>query len=80
MDVVVTPDFKRKAGQHCRPRFSHLSILQNHPFTIASLSRTAQTPDEKPPEDQNLRFYIRTYRGLTKVLAASTEKTDQSFD
>ncbi|KAF2473682.1 uncharacterized protein BDR25DRAFT_217251 [Lindgomyces ingoldianus] len=80
VDVIVSTDFKWKAGQHCWLRFPHLSILHNHPFTIASLPKRAFSNTEKAYDDQTLRFYIRSYRGLTKALAVSTEKSDQALD
>lgn len=79
MDIIVPADFKWKAGQHCWLRFPHLSILHNHPFTIASL-RNVDQASEKEMRDQNLRFYIRSYSGLTKAIASSTARTDQNLD
>jgi NAD(P)H-flavin reductase len=85
IDVLVPFAIKWKPGQHCWLRFPALSLLQNHPFTIASLptatadGRTA-TLMSTAGDNQRMTFYIRSYSGLTRQLSVkASEKAEESL-
>jgi predicted ferric reductase len=61
--VSVPANLRWKPGQHCFLRIPHLSMFQNHPFTIANLPVTAET--SKYLASHNMDFYIRACNGLT---------------
>lgn len=76
LDILPPNGFNWKAGQHVFLRLPGLSILGNHPFTIAS------TPSLAPPvstsccdkgtlEEGRLTFLIRAQAGFTRHLHRS---------
>ena len=57
---------RTRPGQHCFLRFPEISLVDNHPFTLAWITGV---------DDQRLSFLVRTRRGFTtKLLASTTEK------
>lgn len=65
---VATTKFKWTPGQHCYLRFPGRHILQNHPFSIASVV-----------EDEHLKFLIVPKKGLTRRLYNElSESVDKS--
>lgn len=56
---------KWKAGQHCFLRFPSLGVMDNHPFSIASIV-----------EDEQLKFIIVPRGGMTKKLYSLLEKPE----
>ena len=78
--LLVPLDLQWKPGQHCWLRVPHLSIAQNHPFTIANLSIKAVQDASKYDDLQEMKFYIRSNRGLSRALLQSVaEKHDQAI-
>ena len=71
--VLVPNDLKWKPGQHCWLRMPHLSLLQNHPFTIANLPNRTLTMES---DLQEMEFYVRAYNGLTRDLLGSVVNDD----
>ena len=65
IEISSPPDFSYRPGQHCFLRFPALSLLDNHPFTIASASLD-MISDQK---SQELLFMARTHSGFTKKLS-----------
>ncbi|KZF19808.1 hypothetical protein L228DRAFT_223655 [Xylona heveae TC161] len=96
VNIFGPVDFVWTPGQHCWLRFPHLSMLQNHPFTIASvpccrhgLHGTSKEEDEVScyGDVQRMTFYIRSYNGLTRRLEdhtcaeiAKDDKSSAMFD
>lgn len=69
MRVTVRLPFQWTPGQHAFLRFPRLGILDNHPFTIASVPKTGTG-------DNEILFLIRPYRGLTKrLLSRATQRS-----
>lgn len=65
IEISSPSDFKYRPGQHCFLRFPALSLLDNHPFTIASAPPDIIS-DQKTHE---LLFMARTHSGFTKKLS-----------
>ncbi|OTB00853.1 hypothetical protein M426DRAFT_323967 [Hypoxylon sp. CI-4A] len=80
MTVLAPSDFKWKPGQHCWLRVPHLSVLQNHPFTIASLPKVATPGIKRDSEVQEMTFYVRAHHGLTLDLLKSVSNHDLAED
>ncbi|CAI5760365.1 unnamed protein product [Candida verbasci] len=57
-EIVIekVKDYKWAPGQHCFLRFADLSILDSHPFSIASIKE----------DEQGMRFIVIPKKGLTK--------------
>ena len=64
LQVLAPIHFKYTPGQHCFLRFPELSIMDNHPFTLAS------APAATRMEDNCLTFLVRTHAGFTRRLAS----------
>ena len=64
LQVLAPINFKYTPGQHCFLRFPELSIMDNHPFTLASAPAATQM------EDNCLTFLVRTHAGFTRRLAS----------
>ncbi|KAL9614071.1 MAG: hypothetical protein Q9167_001425 [Letrouitia subvulpina] len=79
LEVFVPKTLTWKPGQHCFLRIPSLSLLDNHPFTIAS-SSTAASESEKFEGGNLMVFLIRPHRGFTRRLAKYTHANiDVSF-
>lgn len=65
--VTVPSTLRWKPGDHAFLRIPALSLLDNHPFTIASAPPASSTPTTTP---NTLSFLIRTHAGFTSRLAA----------
>ncbi|KAI2466450.1 ferric reductase like transmembrane component-domain-containing protein [Annulohypoxylon bovei var. microspora] len=74
--VLAPPDFRWKPGQHCWIRIPHLSILQNHPFTIANLPKSPSPGIKRESDVQEMILYVRAHQGLTLDLLKSVENHD----
>lgn len=78
--VLPPPDFQWKPGQHVWLRLPHLSVLQNHPFTIANLPKHPAPKIKLDSDVQEMIFYVRAHHGLTLDLLKSVEKHDIAED
>ncbi|KAI1394290.1 ferric reductase like transmembrane component-domain-containing protein [Hypoxylon trugodes] len=78
--VLAPSDFRWKPGQHCWIRVPHLSVLQNHPFTIANIPKIAAPGIKRDADVQEMIFYVRAHHGLTLDLLKSVEKHDATDD
>ncbi|KAF8244418.1 hypothetical protein K440DRAFT_14090 [Wilcoxina mikolae CBS 423.85] len=83
IEVISPRGFRHTPAQHCFLRFPAISLLDNHPFTIASVQRTVDPPKTKAATDvdnpQAITFLVRTHAGFTHKLAtycASHPDTD----
>jgi NAD(P)H-flavin reductase len=66
--ISVQAALKWSPGQHVFLRFPKLAILDNHPFTIASVIRKpSEKEDDESPKNE-LLFLVRPYSGVTKRL------------
>lgn len=65
MTIDNVKGLKWKPGQHCFLRFPTLGVIDNHPFSIASILN-----------DEQLRFVIMPRGGMTKKLHAQLEKPE----
>ncbi|KAI0179551.1 ferric reductase like transmembrane component-domain-containing protein [Hypoxylon sp. FL1284] len=74
--LLAPLDFRWKPGQHVWLRVPHLSILQNHPFTIANLPRNSSNHDTHSADAQDMVFYVRAHHGLTLDLLKSVANHD----
>ncbi|KAI1441550.1 ferric reductase like transmembrane component-domain-containing protein [Annulohypoxylon stygium] len=74
--ILAPADFQWKPGQHCWIRIPHLSILQNHPFTIANLPKRLSAGVKRDSEVQEMVLYVRAHQGLTLDLLKSVENHD----
>ncbi|KAI1205175.1 ferric reductase like transmembrane component-domain-containing protein [Annulohypoxylon truncatum] len=74
--VLAPADFRWKPGQHCWIRIPHLSILQNHPFTIANLPKIPSAGIKRDSDVQEIILYVRAHQGLTLDLLKSVENHD----
>jgi len=63
LQVLAPVNFRYTPGQHCFLRFPKLSMVDNHPFTLASAPAATQM------EDNYLTFLVRTHSGFTRRLA-----------
>ena len=85
LQVFVPNTYTWRPGQHCFLCISALSLLDNHPFTIASApnsSSNGHSDDaERKGEDVNtLTFLIRPHSGFTRRLSSYTSaNTDITF-
>ena len=84
LEVLAPPDFEHSPGQHCFLRFPDISILDNHPFTIASppysicqMSKEANTLGKGHCE--TLIFLTRTHQGFTRKLAGCCASNPEAF-
>jgi predicted ferric reductase len=75
IEVSAPQDFEYSPGQHCFLRFPALSLLDNHPFTIASTPPGCATGGKKARE---LLFMARTHSGFTKKLSNSSRSTPEN--
>lgn len=67
IEIEQAKGFHSKPGQHCFLRFPHLSILDNHPFTIASApSFVAGLESTSAKTRPRLLFLARAKSGFTK--------------
>ena len=79
LQVFVPNTYTWRPGQHCFLRVPSLSLLDNHPFTIASAGADAVL-DEKSLDGNNLVFLVRPHKGFTQRLYAYTKaNTDISL-
>ncbi|KAI2627282.1 ferric reductase NAD binding domain-containing protein [Hypomontagnella submonticulosa] len=78
--VLAPPDFHWKPGQHCWLRVPHLSVLQNHPFTIANLPKSLAPGMKRDSDAQDMIFYVRAHHGLTLDLLKSVANHDVADD
>ncbi|XXH04248.1 Trihydroxynaphthalene reductase [Hypoxylon texense] len=76
LTILAPSDFKWKPGQHVWLRIPHLSILQNHPFTIANLSTNDSNTGARGTDAQEMVFYVRAHHGLTLDLLKSVADHD----
>lgn len=76
MTVLAPADFKWKPGQHAWLRLPHISVLQNHPYTIANLPKDSARGIEQNSDVQEMIFYIRAHQGLTHDLLKSVANHD----
>jgi predicted ferric reductase len=74
IEVSAPQDFDYRPGQHCFLRFPALSLLDNHPFTIASAPPSITARRETAHE---LLFMARTYSGFTKKLSKLFRNTPE---
>ncbi|KAL7623127.1 ferric reductase [Parahypoxylon ruwenzoriense] len=74
--VLAPPDFQWRPGQHCWLRVPHLSILQNHPFTIANLPKYSARGIQRGSDVNDMVFYVRAHHGLTLDLLKSVAEYD----
>ena len=68
-------------GQHAFLRFPRLALLDNHPFTIASVPRRrSEKNDLGSCESNKLLFLVRPYSGVTKrlLLHATAQKSAEA--
>ncbi|KAH7020634.1 hypothetical protein B0J12DRAFT_746610 [Macrophomina phaseolina] len=66
--IEVPPSFRWRPGHHAFLRMLHLSVLDNHPFTIASV------PDRGGRSGHRLVFLVRAHAGFTARLSAAAAK------
>ncbi|KAI9730040.1 MAG: hypothetical protein M1818_008309 [Claussenomyces sp. TS43310] len=61
LQLSVTPpcDMKWTPGQHMFLRFPTIGLLENHPFTVASVYKS---------DKSILKFFVRPHNGITKKL------------
>lgn len=79
LEVFVPKTLTWKPGQHCFLRIPSLSLLDNHPFTIAS-SLTAAGESRQFEGGNLMVFLIRPHRGFTRRLSEySRANVDVSF-
>jgi predicted ferric reductase len=64
LQVLAPENFGYTPGQHCFLRFPELSMVDNHPFTLASALAATRM------EDNCLTFLVRTHSGFTRRLAS----------
>ncbi|KAI2625676.1 ferric reductase like transmembrane component-domain-containing protein [Hypoxylon sp. NC1633] len=74
--ILAPSDFRWKPGQHVWLRVPHLSVLQNHPFTIASTPRSLPKRAKSDSYANEMIFYVRAHHGLTLDLLKSVENYD----
>ena len=79
LEVTAPPRFSHRPAQHCYLRFPAISLLDNHPFTIASAPRPMSLTTDKAlsagniadiDNPQTLLFLTRTHTGFTRKVAA----------
>lgn len=63
-------------GQHVFLRFPKLSVLENHPFTMASIPKTSDSADDAKCRVNELVFMVRPYNGITKRLLQHAKRHD----
>jgi predicted ferric reductase len=66
--ISVQTSLKWSPGQHVFLRFPKLAILDNHPFTIASVMRKPSEKEDSESSQNELLFLVRPYTGVTKRL------------
>ncbi|KAI1370515.1 ferric reductase like transmembrane component-domain-containing protein [Hypoxylon crocopeplum] len=76
MTVLAPPDFQWKPGQHVWLRVPHLSILQNHPFTIANIPKHSTKGIKQDSDTNEMIFYVRAHHGLTLDMLKSVADHD----
>lgn len=69
VSVTNVADMKWSPGQHCYLRFAGSRILDNHPFSINSIS------NEDLKESNEMKFIIIPKNGLTQVLHNELEES-----
>lgn len=74
--VLAPADFYWKPGQHVWLRVPHISMLQNHPFTIANIPKNQPGAITRATDVQEMTFYIRAHHGLTLELFKSIADHD----
>jgi len=74
IEITAPKGFTHTPAQHCFLRFPAISLLDNHPFTIASVQRSIDSAKNKTSAEvdspQALTFLVRTHAGFTHKLAA----------
>jgi Ferric reductase NAD binding domain/FAD-binding domain len=77
IEVLAPPGFRHRPAQHCFLRFPSISLIDNHPFTIASAPDPGNHAIETTGltariyrQPQTLVFLARTHSGFTRRLAA----------
>ena len=73
VQIFVPSTYIWRPGQHCFLRIPTLSILDNHPFTIASApnnNTNINFTSEKRMEVNTLSFLVRPHEGFTRKLSA----------
>ena len=66
--ISVHTSLKWSLGQHVFLRFPKLAVLDNHPFTIASVMRKLSEKIGREGQTNELLFLVRPYSGFTKRL------------
>ncbi|KAL2066525.1 hypothetical protein VTL71DRAFT_2596 [Oculimacula yallundae] len=69
VEVLAPGEFAFSPAQHCFLRFPGISLLDNHPFTIASAPMQATREFRGRNYQQTLVFLIRSHSGITRKLA-----------
>lgn len=72
MRITVQLPLHWTPGQHAFLRFPRLAILDNHPFTIASIPKHSAGQNHEDDKSNELVFLIRPYYGITKRLLSQT--------
>lgn len=80
LTVSIPLDFRWRAGQHCFLRFPSVSMLDNHPFTIAGHAAAdeneADSEAKSEAEKRSLViFLVRSRTGFTKKLSKFISKS-----
>ena len=80
LEIIVPHNWSWRPGQHVFLRFPALSILDNHPFTIASIPhprpRDGNGPDVIKPNV--LTFLVRSHAGFTQKLLCHVQVNNDS--
>ena len=66
--ITVHTALRWTPGQHVLLRFPKLAILDNHPFTIASVTGKSKDVEDTDVQTNELLFLVRPYSGVTKRL------------
>lgn len=77
---IKTKEVSWKPGQHVFLRFPELSLLDNHPFTIASSFNGTYLEDSNGNTTAELmKFLIRPYDGVTRKLAKHAGTSTKAY-
>lgn len=76
--IVVQSQLSWTPGQHVFLRLPKLGILDNHPFTIASVPSARNTKDEPEHPINELVFLVRPHQGVTKKILEYTTQQDSA--
>ena len=78
--ISVQTSLKWSPGQHVFLRFPKLAILDNHPFTIASVMHKPSEKENSESRKNELLFLVRPYTGVTKrLLQHAQAETNQDI-